>query len=128
MNWEVVPEECISYVRDYMTGPQYFYDCFIAVSVAITHAESVELTGDGKDAWILDVDQTVLSLIDYYALPTVQYGAIPHNDTMFQEWLAQGVATPNILVRVLYRNLIEMGFKDCVSFGIIRETTRCEDC
>lgn len=73
-DWKLVPAECISYIGEYMMGTQHAEDCTAAADVAFAYAQTVNLTGDGKDAWILDIDQTALSLLDYYARPTVQFG------------------------------------------------------
>ncbi|TRO78341.1 hypothetical protein FKB34_16985, partial [Glycocaulis profundi] len=43
--------------------------------------------------------------------PTVQFGGILYNDTMFEEWLAEGRATANPAVLKLYNDLISIGFK-----------------
>lgn len=73
-DWKLVPAECISYIGEYMMGTQHPEDCTAAADVAFAYAQTVNLTGDGKDAWILDIDQTALSLLDYYSRPTVQFG------------------------------------------------------
>ncbi|GJV60774.1 acid phosphatase 1-like protein [Tanacetum coccineum] len=110
-DWKLVPAECISYIGKYMMGKQHAEDCTAATDVAFAYAQTVNLTGDGKDAWILDIDQTALSLLDYYSRPTVQFGAILYNDTMFEEWLAEGRATANPAVLKLYNDLKSIGFK-----------------
>ncbi|GJR26470.1 ATP-dependent peptidase [Tanacetum coccineum] len=73
-DWKLVPAECISYIGKYMMGKQHAADCTAAADVAFAYVQTVNLTGDGKDAWILDIDQTALSLLDYYSRPTVQFG------------------------------------------------------
>ncbi|GKC74851.1 acid phosphatase 1-like protein, partial [Tanacetum coccineum] len=65
---------------------------FLVLSIAtiassramINDNHTVNLTGDGKDAWILDIDQTALSLLDYYSRPTVQFGAEEEHGTTAQ--------------------------------------------
>ncbi|KAL6541713.1 Sigma1B-adaptin [Orobanche gracilis] len=69
--WEKVPEECAEYVQEYMTGKGYELDLQRVSNEAAVYARSVHLSGgDGKDAWIFDVDDTLISNLPYYA----QYG------------------------------------------------------
>ena len=49
--WKAVPAECAAHVRAYLTGAAYRSD----------------LGGDGRDAWIFDIDETLLSNLPYYA-------------------------------------------------------------
>jgi len=49
--WEAMPAECAAHVRAYLTGAAYRSD----------------LGGDGRDAWIFDIDETLLSNLPYYA-------------------------------------------------------------
>ncbi|KZV56691.1 HAD superfamily, subfamily IIIB acid phosphatase [Dorcoceras hygrometricum] len=34
---------------------------------AAEYAKSVEFSGNGKDAWVFDIDETLLSNVPYYA-------------------------------------------------------------
>ncbi|GJX28468.1 RNA-directed DNA polymerase, eukaryota, reverse transcriptase zinc-binding domain protein [Tanacetum coccineum] len=111
-DWKLVPVECISYIGKYMMGKQHAEDCTAAADVAFAYPRPVNLTGDAHTHHeILDIDQTALSLLDYYSRPTVQFGAILYNDTMFEEWLAEGRATTNPDVLKLYNDLKSIGFK-----------------
>ncbi|KVI05912.1 acid phosphatase 1-like [Cynara cardunculus var. scolymus] len=110
-DWKLVPAECISYIGNYMMGKQHGQDCTAAADAAFAYAKTINLTGDGKDAWVLDIDQTALSLLDYYARPDVQFGGILYNDTRFEEWLAQGTAAATPAVLDLYNKLKSIGFK-----------------
>lgn len=65
--WKTIPEECAHYVRDYITGKGYSIDLERVNMEAGNFAESVELNSDGKDVWIFDVDETLLSNLPYYA-------------------------------------------------------------
>ncbi|KAJ4969030.1 hypothetical protein NE237_015731 [Protea cynaroides] len=86
--FEVVPEECTDYIGKYMTSTQYKVDsekaleeCFIYLS------NNFELTGDGKDAWIFDVDDAILSTVPYFRKHT--YGGEKFNITSFEEWVRE---------------------------------------
>lgn len=64
--WKTIPQECADYVKDYMTGREYVIDLQRVSKEAMVYAKSVELTGDGKDVWIFDIDETLLSNLPYY--------------------------------------------------------------
>ncbi|CAA3023714.1 acid phosphatase 1-like [Olea europaea subsp. europaea] len=110
-NWKLVPEECEQYVGHYMLGKQYRKDCEIVAHSAIEYAKSLTLVGDGKDIWIFDIDETTLSNLPYYARSDVQFGALPYNDTKFNEWVAEGAAPPVPGSLPLYQTLLPLGFK-----------------
>ncbi|KAK6121922.1 hypothetical protein DH2020_044347 [Rehmannia glutinosa] len=65
--WKKIPEECGDYVRDYMTQKGYEIDLQRVCNEAGIYAKSVNMSGDGKIAWIFDVDETLLSNLPYYA-------------------------------------------------------------
>ena len=67
--FEVVPQECISYIGKYMTSTQYKTDSQRAIEQCHLHLTSCcTLRGDGKDAWIFDVDDTLLSTVPYFKI------------------------------------------------------------
>ena len=62
-----VPGECVDYVSKYMGSSQYKADVQRATDEsALFLTETFSLGGDGKDAWIFDVDDTLLSNVAYY--------------------------------------------------------------
>ena len=65
--WKTIPQECKDYVDDYMNGKAYKSDLERVSKEAILYARTVELKGDGKDIWVFDVDETLLSNLPYYA-------------------------------------------------------------
>lgn len=71
-DWETVPVQCKSYVGHYMLGEQYRMDSRFLVDMAIDFAQNFSISGDGKDVWILDIDETSLSNLPYYA--TIGFG------------------------------------------------------
>lgn len=50
-----------------MMGKGYIFDLERVSMEAGIYAKSVELGADGKDAWIFDIDETLLSNLPYYA-------------------------------------------------------------
>ena len=67
VNWTVVPASCENYIGDYMVGGQYTSDVELLAEEALTYAKNLILKGDGKDAWIFDIDDTALSHVTYYS-------------------------------------------------------------
>ena len=67
IGWTTVPKECEGYVGHYMIGHQYREDSKVATNQAIVYVKSLKLTGDGKDVWVFDIDDTSLSTLPYYA-------------------------------------------------------------
>ena len=67
--WRQIPARCEEYVKEYMTGDRYLSDSDVASgdSLAFANMVEVEVDGNGKDAWIFDIDETLLSNIPYYA-------------------------------------------------------------
>ncbi|XP_022842627.1 acid phosphatase 1-like [Olea europaea var. sylvestris] len=110
-NWKLVPENCEQYVGHYMLGKQYRKDCEIVANTAIEYAKNLTLAGDGKDIWIFDIDETTLSNLPYYARSDVLFGALPYNNTKFDEWVAEGRAPPVPGSVRLYRTLVSLGIK-----------------
>jgi hypothetical protein len=64
---ETVPTKCERYVGNYMLGGHYRRDSRIVIDEAIAYAESLKLAGNGKEAWVFDIDETSLSNLPYYA-------------------------------------------------------------
>ncbi|KAL6566919.1 hypothetical protein OROMI_015323 [Orobanche minor] len=66
--WRTIPEECGVYVEEYMTaGKGYEIDLQTVSNEAGRYARNVSLSGDGKDVWVFDVDETLISNLHYYA-------------------------------------------------------------
>lgn len=65
--FSVVPQECVEHVKKYMTSSQYKADSVRAVEeIRLYLSGCCTLKGDGKDSWIFDIDETLLSTIPYY--------------------------------------------------------------
>ena len=65
--WSTIPAECADYVKDYVLGKAYVADLERVSEEASVFASTVDFSaGDGKDAWIFDIDETLLSNLPYY--------------------------------------------------------------
>lgn len=65
--FEVVPEECADYIGKYMNSVQYKVDSERAIEeCTVFLSTSCSLKRDGRDAWIFDVDDTLLSTVPYF--------------------------------------------------------------
>ncbi|XP_042399325.1 acid phosphatase 1-like [Zingiber officinale] len=103
------PTTCIPYVKKYFSGDWYFSDSEVVAGDSLYFAASVPIEGDGKDIWIFDVDETLLSNIPYYAAHG--YGSETFNETSFDEWVELGKAPALPASLKLYGQLLELGFQ-----------------
>lgn len=103
--WTKIPNKCVDYVKDYMTGERYMSDSEVVADDSIEFVKSVELTG--KDAWVFDIDETLLSNVPYYALNG--FGSEIFDEESFNKWvdLAEAPSLPASLR--LYKELEEIG-------------------
>lgn len=67
-SWIKIPSRCQRYVEQYTIGDRYLSDSEIVAFDSLTFAKTVKVAGDGKDAWIFDIDETLLTNLPYYAL------------------------------------------------------------
>uniref|UniRef100_A0A0E0DN23 Acid phosphatase n=1 Tax=Oryza meridionalis TaxID=40149 RepID=A0A0E0DN23_9ORYZ len=67
IGWKTFPADCAKYVADYLTGERYGRDADVVINEAIAYAESLKLSGSGKEIWVFDVDDTALSTLPYQA-------------------------------------------------------------
>jgi len=107
--WYSIPAECRGYVSDYMLGDQFRQDCAVVAREAAAYAEGLALAGDGREAWVLDVDDTALSNLPYPA--DTGFGAQPYNATYFDEYVANATAPALPEVLELYGKLLALGIK-----------------
>ncbi|KAL2479922.1 HAD superfamily [Abeliophyllum distichum] len=106
--WTRVPARCVGYVKEYMTGDKYSADSEAVAEDSLAYAKTVELSGDGKDAWIFDIDETLLSNVPYYT--SHGFGSEISDEDSFDNWvdMAEAPAIPASLR--LYKELEELGF------------------
>lgn len=67
-SWIRIPEKCVDFVKSYLTGDWYRMESEAVADDAAAYAKSVKISGNGKDAWIFDIDETLLSNVPYYAI------------------------------------------------------------
>lgn len=66
-DFQVVPEECTEYIGKYVKSTQYKVDSQRASEECLVYlSTSCNLKKDGFDAWIFDIDDTLLSTVPYY--------------------------------------------------------------
>lgn len=107
--WKTIPQECVDYVKDYMMGRAYSIDVERVSKEAGVFAKSVELSGDGKDIWIFDVDETLLSNLPYYA--EHGYGLEIFDHVEFDKWVEKATAPAIQPSLKLYEEILGLGFK-----------------
>lgn len=66
--WTRVPARCVDFVKEYITGDLYGSELEAVSANAAAFARAVGVSGDGRDAWVFDIDETLLSNVPYYAV------------------------------------------------------------
>ncbi|KAH7557367.1 hypothetical protein ACOSQ2_027335 [Xanthoceras sorbifolium] len=107
--WKTIPRECVEYVKDYMMGRGYRIDLERVSNEAGVYAKSVELGADGKDAWVFDIDETLLSNLPYYQ--EHGYGLEIFDQTKFDKWVEKANAPAIESSLKLYEEVLGLGFK-----------------
>nr|XP_027070173.1 acid phosphatase 1-like isoform X2 [Coffea arabica] len=107
--WARIPSRCVAFVQDYVTNDRYRADSEAVADASLEFAKTVKVSGDGKDAWVFDIDETLLSNVPYYAVHG--FGSETFDENSFDEWvdLAEAPALPASLR--LYKELEQLGFK-----------------
>ncbi|CAL5050734.1 unnamed protein product [Urochloa decumbens] len=114
--WKAVPAECVAHVRAYVTGVAYRSDLELVARESSAYARAAApLRGDGRDAWVFDIDETLLSNLPYYA--DHGYGLELFDHQKFDRWVERGeaLAIPSSLK--LYNEVRELGFKTFLLTG-----------
>ncbi|XP_058074125.1 acid phosphatase 1-like isoform X2 [Magnolia sinica] len=117
--WEEIPRRCVRFVDEYMNGSRYASDSDAVAGYSLQRAQGVEIASDGKDVWIFDIDETLLSNLPYYAAHG--YGSEAFNETAWNEWVTLAAAPPLPASLRLYKELQRLGFQ------LILLTGRTED-
>ncbi|KAM7254430.1 hypothetical protein ACFE04_003810 [Oxalis oulophora] len=126
--WVSAPEECHYQIGYYLYGQQYKEDSKLVIDEAISYAKNLTVAKNGKDVWILDIDETSLSNLPAFAQ---QYGykryrknatksetpALPETLKLYNKLLSLGIKTiflsgrPNIEKRnATIANLLSAGY------------------
>ncbi|KAL0333829.1 UNVERIFIED_CONTAM: Acid phosphatase 1 [Sesamum angustifolium] len=93
---------------DYITGERYRSESEAVTDNALEHAKAVGVSGNGKDAWIFDIDETLLSNLPYYAAHG--FGSEIFDEPSFDNWVDVAEAPALLASLRLYKNLKERGF------------------
>uniref|UniRef100_A0A6M2EDA5 Acid phosphatase n=1 Tax=Populus davidiana TaxID=266767 RepID=A0A6M2EDA5_9ROSI len=108
--FEVVPQECVDFIKHYMKSSQYTADSERAIEeVRLYLSSCCSLEGDGKDAWIFDVDDTLLSTIPYFKKHG--FGGEKLNATLLEAWMKQGKAPALDHTLKLFHEIKDKGVK-----------------
>ncbi|XP_060211448.1 acid phosphatase 1-like [Lycium barbarum] len=107
--WKTIPEECADYVRQYIEGRGYKMDIDRVSNEAGAYAKSVNLGEDGKDVWVFDVDETLLSNLPYYS--EHGYGLEVFDSVEFDKWVEKGKAPALGSSLKLYQEVLSLRFK-----------------
>ncbi|XAR61058.1 Acid phosphatase [Bertholletia excelsa] len=84
--FEVVPQECVEFIGKYMTSTQYRVDSERALEESALYLSSCcTYEGDGRDAWIFDIDDTLLSTVAYFKKHN--FGGEKLNLTSLEGWM-----------------------------------------
>lgn len=73
--WTSIPSRCQKFVEDYMTGDRYLSDSTVVAEDSLDFAKAVEIAADGRDSWVFDIDETLLSNLPYYEAHGFGYGS-----------------------------------------------------
>ncbi|CAM6089652.1 unnamed protein product [Calypogeia fissa] len=87
----VVSKECEKTVAKYMRG-HYFQDFAGAIAAAADYLTSLNLKGDGSEVVVMDIDETTLSNLPYYAKHS--FGAETFNATLWNGWVDEAAGMP----------------------------------
>lgn len=72
-HWKKIPSRCHEAIETYINGPQYVLDSKVTAHYANSYAKSIKIAGDKKDAWIFDVDETLISNLQHYTAKGYAY-------------------------------------------------------
>ncbi|KAK4280960.1 hypothetical protein QN277_012511 [Acacia crassicarpa] len=107
--WERIPARCERFVEDYMDGERYLSDSDVIAGFSSAFANNVKLGADGRDAWVFDIDETLLSNLPYYE--SHGFGSDIFNETSFDDWVNEAKAPALPASLRLYKELQQLGFK-----------------
>ncbi|KAM6565049.1 hypothetical protein CsatB_025047 [Cannabis sativa] len=111
MGFEVVPQECVEYIQQYMTSSQYKADSEMALEEVKLYLSGscTTLENDGKDAWIFDVDDTMISTIPYYKRHG--FGGEKRNTTSLETWMKKRKAPALKHTLNIFHDIKDKGLK-----------------
>ncbi|KAJ8555494.1 hypothetical protein K7X08_012990 [Anisodus acutangulus] len=107
--WTLIPQKCTSFVQDYMTSGRYSSDSSAVADQSLAFANTVNVSNDGLDAWIFDIDETLLSNLPYYV--NHGFGSEIFDEVAFDKWVNEAEAPAIPASLKLYKELQQRGFK-----------------
>lgn len=108
--FDVVPQECVAYIKKYMTSSQYKADSERALEeVRLYLSSCCTLKGDGKDSWVFDIDDTLLSTVPYYKKHG--FGGEKLNSSTLEAWMTGSNAPALQHSFKLFHEIKDKGFK-----------------
>ncbi|KAK6126817.1 hypothetical protein DH2020_039440 [Rehmannia glutinosa] len=108
-NWGQVPEKCLKYVIKYMSGKQYLSDSEAVTENALAFLKKLPSTGMGKDAWVFDIDETLLGNVLYFV--THVNGSQEIDEDFMNDFIELAIAPPLPASLRLYKVVQALGFK-----------------
>ncbi|KAL9384365.1 hypothetical protein Peur_021375 [Populus x canadensis] len=108
--FEVMPQECVDFIKHYMTLSQYLaYSERAIEKVRLYLSSYYSLESDDKDAWIFYVDDTLLSTVPYFKKHG--FGGEKLNATLLEAWMKQGKALTLDHILKLFHEIKDKGVK-----------------
>ncbi|KAM7259200.1 hypothetical protein ACFE04_014941 [Oxalis oulophora] len=107
--WATIPKRCLDSVKTYMSTELYLSDSAAVGDFSTAFAKTVDIMNDGKDVWVFDIDETLLSNLPYYQAHG--FGSQVFDEATFDNWVdtAEAPALPPSLN--LYNELKKLGFQ-----------------
>lgn len=115
-NWNVVPENCIDTVKDYMEGnggeAEYELTCKVVVEESVEYINQL-LPLAPNDTWLFDLTNTLVSDLEYYRGPDGNYGGNPFDKVKYNNWLINPNSSMPVVPHIsdLYYAAQQKGFK-----------------
>ncbi|EYU30686.1 hypothetical protein ABFS82_11G055600 [Erythranthe guttata] len=108
-SWTQVPEKCVDFVKEYLAGDWYRLESEAVADSAVAFAKTaVGVSGNGKNAWVFDIDETLLSNVPYYA--DHGFGSEVFDELSFDSWVDLAVGPALSASLRLFNELQDLGF------------------
>ncbi|KAJ0966534.1 hypothetical protein J5N97_023451 [Dioscorea zingiberensis] len=110
-DFDTVPGECVDFIVKYMTSSQYNADVQRAAEESsLFLTKTFNLNSDGFDAWVFDLDDTLLSTIPYFKKHQFE-GSVRMNKSSLERWMEEGRAPAVDHMVGLYNEIKGRGLK-----------------
>lgn len=91
-----------------MTRDRYSSDSAAVADQSLAFAKTVKVSNDRMDAWIFDIDETLLSNLPYYV--NHGFGSEIFDEIAFDKWVNEAEAPAIPASLKLYKELQQLGF------------------